>query len=109
MTEAYTNLDNTTKWYQYGSDIPFNFNLITEVVNSSKPNDFKKVIDDWMARTPPTGSANWVVMKIMFFNDIFEFDNYLFLRYFLLKDCMRMYKNFIKSCGYKRNTKYLYL
>ncbi|XP_001604459.1 maltase 1 [Nasonia vitripennis] len=61
MTEAYASLDNTIKWYDYGSNIPFNFNFITNVDNSSKPSDFKKVIDDWITRTPSYGSANWVM------------------------------------------------
>lgn len=68
MTEAYASLDLTIKWYDYGSNIPFNFNFITDVNNSSKPTDFKKVIDDWVSRTPKTGSANWVVREMIKLN-----------------------------------------
>ncbi|XP_046826177.1 maltase 1-like [Vespa crabro] len=61
MTEAYTSLENTTKYYQYGSHIPFNFKLITDVNQNSTASDFKKIIDTWMVHTPSTGSANWVL------------------------------------------------
>ena len=61
MTEAYTDLNNTIKFYHYGVNIPFNFYFITDVKNSSKPSDLKKVIENWMARVPPNDQANWVV------------------------------------------------
>ncbi|XP_011502955.1 PREDICTED: maltase 2-like [Ceratosolen solmsi marchali] len=61
FTEAYTNLLNTTKYYRFGSQVPFNFNFITNVHNNSKPAEFKKVIDDWIAQTPINASANWVM------------------------------------------------
>ncbi|KAF7393744.1 hypothetical protein HZH68_010563 [Vespula germanica] len=61
MTEAYTSLENTTKFYDYGSHIPFNFKLITDVNHNSSASDFKRIIETWMAHTPSTGSANWVL------------------------------------------------
>ncbi|KAG7203432.1 hypothetical protein KM043_013499 [Ampulex compressa] len=61
MTEAYTSLDNTTRYYQYGSQIPFNFQFIGGVNKSSTPADFKKIIDDWIIRTPPGSVPNWVM------------------------------------------------
>ncbi|KAF7393739.1 hypothetical protein HZH68_010558 [Vespula germanica] len=61
MTEAYTSLENTTKYYEYGSHIPFNFKLITDVNHNSSATDFKRIIETWMAHTPNTGSANWVL------------------------------------------------
>ena len=61
MTEAYTNLVNTTKFYKYGAHVPFNFNFIMEISNKSTSAQFKKVIENWMEHTPKDGSANWVV------------------------------------------------
>ncbi|XP_020278781.1 maltase 1-like [Pseudomyrmex gracilis] len=61
MTEAYTNLANTTKYYKFGAQVPFNFKFITDVNNNSKPTEFKRIIDDWMANTPSDGSPNWVM------------------------------------------------
>nr|XP_050856119.1 maltase 1-like [Vespula vulgaris] len=61
MTEAYTSLENTTKYYEYGSHIPFNFKLITDVNQNSSASDFKRIIEAWMAHTPSTASANWVL------------------------------------------------
>ncbi|XP_047354643.1 maltase 1-like [Vespa velutina] len=61
MTEAYTSLENTTKYYQYGAHIPFNFKLITDVNHNSSASDFKRIIEAWIAKTPKDGSANWVL------------------------------------------------
>ena len=61
LTEAYTSLVNTTKYYNYGSHVPFNFNFIMNVNVASKPSEFKKVIEDWMASMPEGGVANWVM------------------------------------------------
>lgn len=61
MTEAYTNLDNTTKFYNYGAQVPFNFNFIMQADKSSKPSKFKEIIDSWVQRVPPGNSSNWVV------------------------------------------------
>ncbi|XP_035720486.1 maltase 1-like [Vespa mandarinia] len=61
MTEAYTSLENTTRYYQYGSHIPFNFKLITDVNHNSSASDFKRIIEAWIAKTPKNGSANWVL------------------------------------------------
>lgn len=61
MTEAYTSLANTTRYYYYGSHIPFNFKLITDVDNNSTASDFKRVIETWLEQTPQNGSANWVL------------------------------------------------
>ncbi|XP_015183315.1 PREDICTED: uncharacterized protein LOC107070028 [Polistes dominula] len=61
MTEAYTNLKNTTKYYQYGAQIPFNFQLISDINQNSKADDFKRIIEQWMEHTPKNGVANWVL------------------------------------------------
>ncbi|KAF7997524.1 hypothetical protein HCN44_006095 [Aphidius gifuensis] len=62
MTEAYTSLLNTTKYYDFGSHVPFNFNFLTEVNNSSSPADFKRVIDTWITEANKKGgTSNWVM------------------------------------------------
>ncbi|KAG7203429.1 hypothetical protein KM043_013496 [Ampulex compressa] len=61
MTEAYTSLVNTTRFYNHGSHVPFNFNFIMAVNSSSPVAEFKRIIDDWMAAKPPSGTANWVM------------------------------------------------
>ncbi|XP_014607645.1 PREDICTED: maltase 1-like [Polistes canadensis] len=61
MTEAYTSLENTIKFYKYGSDVPFNFKFITDVNNKSSATDFKKTIDSWFKAMPNGSVANWVM------------------------------------------------
>jgi len=63
MTEAYTSLENTTKYYNYGSHIPFNFNFIMNVTAVSNATTFKRTIEEWMKMMPEDGVANWVVRK----------------------------------------------
>lgn len=59
MTEAYTTLKNTTKYYNYGSHIPFNFNFITSATSDAAA--FKNIIESWMKTIPEGGIANWVM------------------------------------------------
>ncbi|XP_032685970.1 maltase 1-like [Odontomachus brunneus] len=61
MTEAYTSLENTIKYYNYGSHIPFNFNFIMNVNANSNAAEFKNIIDEWMKAKPKDGVANWVM------------------------------------------------
>lgn len=61
MTEAYATLNNTVKYYDYGSHIPFNFFFITNVDKTSTVSEFKAVIDDWTKAMPEGSVANWVV------------------------------------------------
>lgn len=61
MTEAYSNLENTMKYYKFGSHVPFNFKFISDVNNVSKAADFKRIIDDWMSQMPNDESPNWVM------------------------------------------------
>lgn len=67
MTEAYTSLPNTVKFYGNstfpGSQVPFNFELISYTNISSTAIDFKTNIDNWL-KAMPNGTeyrANWVV------------------------------------------------
>lgn len=72
MTEAYTSLQNTLRFYgkvengkitQYGSQIPFNFELISKTSKTSTAVDFKTNIDNWLNGMPKGKGieANWVV------------------------------------------------
>jgi alpha-glucosidase len=61
MTEVYF---QSYKFYQFKTDIPFNFDLITYVSSISKPSDYKFIIESWMSHVPPNGVANWVVRLI---------------------------------------------
>lgn len=71
MTEAYSTLSNTLRYYgnvsngaivQYGSQIPFNFQLFNVNISSSAC-DFRKTIADWLNNMPNGAGihANWVV------------------------------------------------
>ncbi|XP_043528328.1 alpha-glucosidase-like [Frieseomelitta varia] len=61
LTEAYTTHDLTIKYYNAGSNVPFNFMFVNQLHNKSKPADYKTLIDKWV-RTAPKGSVpNWVV------------------------------------------------
>lgn len=67
MTEAYTSLENTIKYYNYGSHVSFNFNFIMNVSNTSDAAAFKNIIDEWMKAKPESSVANWVVSKYYFY------------------------------------------
>lgn len=72
MTEAYTSLPNTLRFYgkvengvitQKGSQIPFNFELISKTSMGSTSTDFKTNIENWLNGMPKGQGihANWVV------------------------------------------------
>lgn len=65
MTEAYTSLENTVRYYGNTTEpmaqIPFNFQLLTNLNFSSNANNFKSIIDTWMKAMPAGQWANWVV------------------------------------------------
>lgn len=74
MTEAYTNVKNIVRYYgkvengeviEYGSQIPFNFELILETKMSSTASDFKSHIELFVNNLPKGKGiqANWVVCK----------------------------------------------
>lgn len=64
FVEAYTNLKNTMKLYNYGAYFPFNFGLITSVNSKSTALDFKNVIESWQKALPRGAISNWVVSEI---------------------------------------------
>jgi alpha-glucosidase len=65
MTEAYTSLDNMIRFYgdgkRSGSNIPFNFEMISNVNKESTAKDYKLRIDNWLNRVPRGSHANWVL------------------------------------------------
>lgn len=65
MTEAYTSLENTMKYYtdgnRIGAHFTFNFFFITDVVESSNTAEIVEVIDKWITNMPEGCIANWVV------------------------------------------------
>ncbi|KAK2587024.1 hypothetical protein KPH14_010985 [Odynerus spinipes] len=62
MTEAYTTLENTLKFYQSGAHVPFNFKFITDVNSESSAADFKKTMDAWINGIDSNSSVpNWVM------------------------------------------------
>lgn len=65
MTEAYTSLDNMIKFYgdgkREGANVPFNFEMISNVNSESTAKDYKLRIDNWLSRVPAGKHANWVV------------------------------------------------
>lgn len=65
MTEAYTTLDNTIRFFgtpaRYGSHIPFNFELISKMKKTSAASDFQKTIHSWLDKIPVNYPSNWVL------------------------------------------------
>lgn len=77
MTEAYSTLNNTIRYYgraengvivEKGSQIPFNFQLIETNVSTTAL-EFKKLIMGFIKRLPKGEKieANWVVSEIFQF------------------------------------------
>ncbi|XP_060821842.1 alpha-glucosidase-like [Bombus pascuorum] len=61
FTEAYANTSATMKYYKYGVNFPFNFDLIQHVNKSSDASTLKDVVDNWMKNMPKDSIPNWVV------------------------------------------------
>ena len=65
MIEAYTSLPNMIKFYgdehRDGANVPFNFEVISNVNELSTAEDYKIRIDNWLSRVPKGKHANWVV------------------------------------------------
>ncbi|XP_059617630.1 maltase 2-like [Phlebotomus argentipes] len=65
MTEAWVDDELFTRYYgasgREGSHMPFNFVLITQLNEHSKPSDFKRVIDERLRIIPDGKFANWVL------------------------------------------------
>lgn len=67
MSEAYGNDTTFSKYYQsmdgtrQGSQMPFNFVLITDLNANSTATDFKRVIDNRLKILPKFRKTNWVI------------------------------------------------
>lgn len=65
ITEAYTSIENTMKYYgdetKPGAHFSFNFGLITNLNDSSKAAAFNDTINEWLSNMPNGKWANWVV------------------------------------------------
>lgn len=67
MTEAYTNATEYVKYFKsadgkrLGSQMPFNFALISDLNRYSSAEDFKKIIDDKIKSVPKGTRLNWVM------------------------------------------------
>lgn len=65
MTEAYSTIENMIRYYgdgkRNGSQIPFNFELISRTNVNSNAVEFKERIDAWLNKMPKDVRANWVV------------------------------------------------
>lgn len=67
MTESYSSADIIKKYYQSddgtkdGAHLPFNFQMINEIHDYSKAEDFVKMVTDWFKVVPAGKVTNWVV------------------------------------------------
>lgn len=66
MTEAYGDISQQVLWYGYnetirGSNVPFNFVLISKLNKDSNAGDFKRETEAWLEAMPSFGFANWVL------------------------------------------------
>nr|XP_016942916.2 maltase A3-like [Drosophila suzukii] len=64
LTEAYSPLDVLMQYYgnetHKGSQIPFNFELLTKISNSSDAYHYSELIHNWLDNMPEGQVANWV-------------------------------------------------
>lgn len=80
MTEAYTTLENTLRFYgktdesgkvtNYGAHMPLNLNLIAFTNILSKPSEFVTNINNWLKAMPQGAKihANWAVIDFLYTN-----------------------------------------
>ncbi|KPJ07576.1 Maltase 2 [Papilio machaon] len=65
MTEAYATIQDVVRYYgegeRKGPQMPFNFNLITDVDASSSAADMKHTVDKFLTYKPVDKVSNWVV------------------------------------------------
>ncbi|CAG4943693.1 unnamed protein product [Colias eurytheme] len=65
MTEVYASIQDVVKYFgegdRIGAQMPFNFDLITDVDASSSAADMKRAIDKFMTYKPVDKDPNWVV------------------------------------------------
>ncbi|KPJ20818.1 Maltase 2 [Papilio xuthus] len=78
MTEVYASPEITMRYYgdgvREGAQMPFNFNLITDVDGTSSAAEIKYALDKFLTFKPVDKLANWVVSVISkISNDKLEF------------------------------------
>ncbi|KAK4887008.1 hypothetical protein RN001_003279 [Aquatica leii] len=65
MTEAYTNITNTMKYYgnssMNGAHFTFNFQLITKINAESNASDIVNAVQEWLTNIPAQYTSNWVL------------------------------------------------
>ncbi|VVD05333.1 unnamed protein product [Leptidea sinapis] len=68
MTEVYASIQDVVKYFgegdQIGAQVPFNFDLITDVDASSSAADMKRAIDKFLTYKPLDKKPNWVGEEI---------------------------------------------
>lgn len=74
LTEAYEDIKLTMRYYgnatHNGSNLPLNFQLISNINNASDARDIKYYIDSWLTYMPVGRTANWVVSFQYYINFI---------------------------------------
>lgn len=82
-TEAYANVSTIVKYYCVEEESvtqPFGFELLTRIKKTSRAEDYRSVIQDWMDVIPDGKTTNWVVITKpcrMFINLIGQASQYL--------------------------------
>ncbi|XP_050362059.1 maltase A1-like [Nymphalis io] len=65
MTEVYASIQNVVRYFgdenKEGAQMPFNFDLVTDVDASSSAADIKRAVDKFLTYKPVDKNANWVV------------------------------------------------
>ncbi|XP_037954003.1 maltase A3-like [Teleopsis dalmanni] len=65
MTEAWSDIDTVMKYYgdgtKDGSQIPFNFQMISNLWWDSDAYHYSEMINSWLDRLPEGKAANWVI------------------------------------------------
>lgn len=77
MTEAYAPLEVIMQYYgnatHQGAQIPFNFQLISNVKKDSDAYYYDELINTWLRNMPEGKTANWVVSMVDRFLEILFF------------------------------------
>lgn len=61
MTESYSPPDVIKQYYEAGSHLPFNFQMINTIKANSTARDFVEMVDNWLKILPKGKVTNWVV------------------------------------------------
>lgn len=70
MTESYSPAEIIKKYYasddgsKDGAHLPFNFQMIYVVKNTSKAADFVNMVNSWFEVVPKGKITNWVVSRV---------------------------------------------